>query len=81
MPSLEQLKGDIISIDVGKTPREHVTHSISNPTHVWLQETEQGAHEALEIQTASGTTTLVRFRETALPEMVDGVVGEPRDKI
>jgi uncharacterized protein DUF5335 len=65
-----------ISINVGRTPWEHVTHTISDPSHVRLKQTEEGANEALEIESAGGTITLVHFRSAVLPEMVDGVVLE-----
>src|SRR5436190_6713732 len=58
-----------ISILVGEEVDKHVTHTISNPTDVTLDETETGAHEALRITGADGLTTLVRFRSTLLPEM------------
>jgi len=74
-----ELKGDgedTISIIIGEAPEQHVTHSIAAPAHVRLEETEQGAHEALQIETTDGNTTLLRFRSAVLPEMVDGMVTE-----
>jgi hypothetical protein len=71
------LKGDgkdSISIMVGKSPEEHVTHTINAPTHVRLKKNEEGADEALEIESASGITTLVRFRSAVPPEMVDSIL-------
>ena len=65
---------DVIVINVGETSSEHVNHVIQNPTHVQLKLDAHGAHEALEIETASGTTTLLQFRVAALPETVDGIV-------
>jgi hypothetical protein len=40
---------------------------VSRPTHVWVQRTSDQTDEALEIESADGTKTLVRFRvyETA----------------
>jgi len=65
---------DVILINVGETPDEHINHAIAGPVHVRLKQTAQGAHEALDIETMSGATTLLRFRVTALPETVDGVM-------
>lgn len=65
---------ETISIDLGTTPDEHVSHSISEPTAVWLEQTEQGANAALEIEVADGTKTLLRFRSPMPAEFVDGVV-------
>ncbi len=72
---LEQA-GDDITIDIGSTPLEHVTHTIANPTHLWLKQTAAGADEALEIEFVNGMTTLIRFRFAVLPETVDGIVLE-----
>lgn len=65
-----------IAINLGKKPDEHITHSIANPARVWVQQTSGGANEALEIEAADGTRTLLRIRAPMLPEMVDGVVLE-----
>ena len=40
---------------------EHLTHMVNKPTHVWIQRSEHDADEALEIEDADGTRTLVRF--------------------
>ena len=65
-----------IAISVGKTPEDHVTHTITEPTRVWLEQTSEGANAALEIESADGAKTLLRFRSALPPEMVDGVVSE-----
>ena len=72
-----------IAIDLGKTP-DQITHTIAEPEHVWLEQTSGGADAALEIgfmisleiESKDETKTLLRFRSTLLPEMVDGVVGD-----
>jgi Family of unknown function (DUF5335) len=63
-----------ISIDLGTKPDEHISHAISEPTAVWLEQTEEGANAALEIEVADGTKTLLRFRSPMPAEFVDGVV-------
>ena len=68
---------DAISIDLGTKPDEHVSHAISEPTAVWLEQTEEGANAALEIEVADGTKTLLRFRSPMPAEFVDGVVLDP----
>jgi hypothetical protein len=65
---------DAIAIDLGKTPEDHFTHRITEPEHVWLEQTSGGANAALEIESENETKTLLRFRSALLPEMVDGVV-------
>jgi len=64
---------DEIAIIVGDSSQAHVTRSISDPAHVRLKRSAAGADEALEIESASGTVTLVRFRSIMPPEMVDGI--------
>ena len=63
---------DVISIIVGNMSEGHVTHRIVAPTRVMLKRTEEGADEAVEIESAE-RTTLVRFRSAVPPEMVDGI--------
>ena len=67
---------DVITLTTRERPEGHVTHAIASPKKVMLEETEEGAHEALQVEAADGTATLLRFRSAVLPEMVDGVVSE-----
>ena len=67
---------DAIAINLGKTPEDHVTHTITKPEHVWLEQTSGGANAALEIESENQTKSLLRFRSALPPEMVDGVVLE-----
>jgi hypothetical protein len=66
---------DAIAINLGKTPEDHVTHTITKPEHVWLEQTDGGANAALEIESENQNKALLRFRSALPPEMVDGVVG------
>jgi uncharacterized protein DUF5335 len=68
---------DNVSIILGEKRQDHVTHTIAAPLHVRLEETESGAHQALQIESAGGEQALIRFRSAVLPEMVDGVILEP----
>lgn len=70
---LTQQDGDVISILVGGKSDDHVAHIIRAPSHVRLQETQEGAHEALHIEAENGATTLLRFRSPILSELVDGI--------
>jgi hypothetical protein len=67
---------ETIAISIGKTPDDHITHTIVKPSHVWLQQTSEGANAALEIESEDETKTLLRFRSPVPPEFVDGVVLE-----
>jgi hypothetical protein len=65
---------DAIAINLGKTAEDHVTHTITKPEHVWLEQTSGGANAALEIESENQNKALLRFRSALPPEMVDGVV-------
>lgn len=65
---------DVITITTREQPERHVTHTIVSPKKIMLEETEEGAREALQVEASDGTATLLRFRSAVLPEMVDGVV-------
>jgi len=47
---------------VGGRPEAHITHVINTPKRVWLTQPEAEAHDAIEIESDDGTTTLVRFQ-------------------
>jgi hypothetical protein len=65
-----------IAINLGKPSEVHITHTITKPEHVWLEQTPGGANAALEIESENQTKTLLRFRSAMPPEMVDGVVAD-----
>jgi hypothetical protein len=64
---------DLIQIIAGETPERHAGHVITAPKRVLFKETVAGAAEALEIESAEGETTLIRFRSVIPPELVDGI--------
>ena len=70
----DEIKGNTIMIMAGNTPDNHITHSITNPTEVTLEQTDEGAVMALSIKSTDGTTALLSFRAAVLPETVDAVV-------
>ncbi|HUE83430.1 MAG TPA: DUF5335 family protein [Pyrinomonadaceae bacterium] len=63
-----------IAISLRKSSEDHVTHTITDPTRVWLEQTSQGANAAIEIESADEVKTLLRFRSALPADMVDGVV-------
>jgi hypothetical protein len=69
-------EADAIAISLGKTAEDHVTHTITKPKHVWLEQTSEGANAALEIESENQTKSLLSFRSALPPEMVDGIVTE-----
>ena len=73
--ALDQTEGNTIMIMTGIKPNDHITHSVTGPTSVSLEQTDEGADAALAIKSGDGLTTLLRFRSAVLPEMVDAVAG------
>ena len=65
---------ETIAISLGRSPEDHVTHTITEPTRIWLEQTSQGANAAVEFESADEVKTLLSFRSTLPAEMVDGVV-------
>jgi hypothetical protein len=65
--------GDRISIHLGERPQMHVSHPVADPDCVWVEE-EDGAERALEVESITGTRTILEFRVAASPEMVDGLL-------
>jgi len=51
-----------ISIAVEEPDGDHVTHMIHSPTRVVVETTKTGADSALEIDSADGTKSVLRFR-------------------
>ena len=54
-------KQDQIEIMLGGKPEAHLTHTITAPIEVDLQQTELGVASALQIKSADGTTSLLRL--------------------
>lgn len=65
--------GGTITVSAARPDVGQITHTIHSPTRVWIERTKAGADSALQIESAEGTTTIVRFRTPALPETVDGI--------
>jgi len=62
-----------IEVSVGRLSGEHLTHMIAAATRIYIERTDDGADAALQVESADGTKTILRFRATALPETVDGI--------
>ena len=69
-----ETEGNAIMIMTGGKANDHVTHTISRPTEVSLEQTDEGADAALAIKSEDGVTALLRFRSAVLPETVDAMV-------
>lgn len=71
----DEVEGNTIVIMTSAKAEGHITHSITHPTAVSLEQTDEGADAALAIKSDDGITTLLRFRSVVLPELVDAVAG------
>ncbi len=60
-------------VEVGDTPDQCLTHVIESPRRIIFKRTWAGAHEGLELESANGSTTIIRFRCAMLPEMIDDI--------
>jgi hypothetical protein len=69
----DEQEGSSIIIMARAKPDGHITHTISRPSEVSVEQTDEGADAALAIKAEDGTTALIRFRSAILPEMVDAV--------
>lgn len=72
--SVDSHDGESVVISFGRSPDDHVTHTIHQPKNLWLEQTPEGADASLEIKAADDSNTLLRFRSPVLPEFVDGIV-------
>jgi hypothetical protein len=60
-------------VEVDGTPDGCLTHVVDGPTRIRFKRTRAGAHQGLEIESADGNKTIVRFRSAMLPETLDGI--------
>ena len=60
-------------VQVGDRPETHGTHRIEQPLRVIFKQSPAGEHLGLEIVSANGTTTVIRFRSAMQPEVLDGI--------
>jgi putative phosphoribosyl transferase len=65
---------DEIYVTIDRDQGGQLTHPIKNPMKVVFRRDLEGAHEGIDITTANGTTTSIRFRIASKPETLDGVV-------
>jgi hypothetical protein len=66
-----------ISIHLGRPSETTLEHPIERPLRVWVELEDNGAERALEIESANGDKTILEFRVTHPPEMVDGMLEWP----
>lgn len=69
----DEVRGNRIIITTGNDPNYHITHTVSGPSEINVEQTPEGADVALAIKSTDGTTTLLSFHAIALPETVDAI--------
>ncbi|HEX7228404.1 MAG TPA: DUF5335 family protein [Candidatus Binatia bacterium] len=72
----DEIHGNRIVIMLGEKPDDHITHTVSQPAQVSLEQTDGDATVALAIKSADGVMVLLRFLSPVLPEMLDSLVGQ-----
>jgi hypothetical protein len=58
---------DSIALFLGTEPEDHVSHRISEPIHLWLKSAEDRMRDALEIEAADGTKTILKLEPAEMP--------------
>ncbi len=72
---------DAIEVTVGGDETDEITHIVHNAARVVFEQTASGGHEGLDIESASGEKTSLRFRFAGEPEELDEVAeGESRTR-
>lgn len=66
--------GNSLVITLGEGPDNMFRHVLKGPVGISYEETESGAHNALNIECKDGSFTVLKFRSAARPEMLDGLV-------
>jgi hypothetical protein len=64
-----------VAISVARSATEHFTHVIHAVTRIYVEQDNDGAAAALLIESADGSTTILRLRAEALPGKVGGFAG------
>jgi hypothetical protein len=73
--------GTTITISLGGPAGGNVEHPVPQPMAVWEELTEDGAEQALGINSADGTTTLVEFRTPISARMVGRVAADAASSV
>ena len=60
-----------IEIIIGERPDSHISHTVTAPKRIWLKQTEEGADDALEIE-SEDHAVLLRF-SAVRAEAVEGL--------
>ena len=64
-------EAESITLMLGSSGDDHVSHTVEKPTHVWLEQTNEGTSAALEIEAEDDFKALLRFRSPVSDGFVD----------
>ncbi len=73
------LKGsdpDAVLVSLGTEPSDQLTHMVEHATRVAYEQTEDGAQESMEIQSADGMRAILRFRSLDGARMIGDTIDE-----
>jgi hypothetical protein len=57
-------KGDSLEILLGTKPDDHISHTVTHPSHIWSHPNVNG--DVLEVRSSGGITFLLRFAHRPL---------------
>jgi hypothetical protein len=63
----------VITIAAASPNGDEITHVVHAPQRVQIEQTNEGADVALQIQSGDGTSSILRFKTIALADSVDGM--------
>jgi hypothetical protein len=68
-----QADGAVVVVSAGTVNGGDVSHVIQHVTCMRIEQTDERADVAVEVESADGTVNLLRLTSPALPETVDGM--------
>ena len=60
-----------VLIETAHDPENHLAHRIPDPIGIRVEQSDEGAIRALEVESLDGTMTKMRFRFPIIPELAD----------
>ncbi len=72
---VEEAEQDAVTVTLGDASNQ-VEQTVYDVARVLLDEDFDGRHRGLDIESADGERTILRFRSAMKPEMLDGVLDE-----
>ncbi|MGD9765882.1 MAG: DUF5335 family protein [Candidatus Binatia bacterium] len=64
-----------VAVSVGGRPETHLTHFIQAPKRIWVRQSDDPRHDAIEVEDTEGKTTVVHFNHVD-PDEVERMLPE-----